>query len=201
MRGESDLHGDSEVQGQGWRWYMTQSGLPRSGLGWHTALQSSLVGEDEGRRSGTRQVATLQRLYEQGPVLPKGFFGGEGQASCHEHQIHVIVSGTAEGDFWRQVAIFRSIPRKFGDGSRSGIWLARVLLCGLELARLVLLEGTVQTGGGVEMARCGSLCSIVITVSRNEIQQDSTMAVVDPEQAAELADSSDGGAEVLFVDS
>ncbi|KAJ1130956.1 hypothetical protein NDU88_009300 [Pleurodeles waltl] len=39
------------------------------------------------------------------------------------------------------------------------------------------------------------------SVSRIEIQQVGTMAVVDPEQAVELADSSDGGAEMFSVDS
>ncbi|KAJ1203111.1 hypothetical protein NDU88_006905 [Pleurodeles waltl] len=61
MCGGSDLHGDSEVKGQEWRWYMAQSELLRSGLGWCTALQSSLVGDGKGHGSGTRQVVTLQR--------------------------------------------------------------------------------------------------------------------------------------------
>ncbi|KAJ1108039.1 hypothetical protein NDU88_005423 [Pleurodeles waltl] len=39
------------------------------------------------------------------------------------------------------------------------------------------------------------------SVSRIEIQQDGTMAVVGPEQAIKLAESSDGGVEMLSVDS
>ncbi|KAJ1149310.1 hypothetical protein NDU88_002120 [Pleurodeles waltl] len=125
---------------------------------------------------------------DRGPVLPKGVFRGEGQASCHEHQIHVIVSGTSEGDFWRYLEMWD----KVGSGSigRSGVGSTRT--SGVEGADW-------RRRGDALMQVTGQLCDN--SVSRIEIPQDGTMAVADPVQAVDIADSSDGGAEMLLVDS
>ncbi|KAJ1207499.1 hypothetical protein NDU88_002890 [Pleurodeles waltl] len=68
-------------------------------------------------------------------------------------------------------------------------WDIRGLARVLESVQLALLEWMVRTEEGLEMAHLRSLRSDVMkdSVSRIEIQQDGTMAVVDPEQFVKLA--------------
>ncbi|KAJ1201854.1 hypothetical protein NDU88_005658 [Pleurodeles waltl] len=99
-----------------------------------------------------------------------------------------------------KVNLLRADLRKVSDKAKVA---EGVLLGGLASVWLALLEWMVWTGGDVEMACHGSLCSDVmtLTLSRIEIQQDGTMAIVDPKQVVELAGSLDVEAEQLSVDS
>ncbi|KAJ1124876.1 hypothetical protein NDU88_003323 [Pleurodeles waltl] len=140
-------------------------------------------------------------LCGDGPVLPKGFL--EMKAKLHAMNIRYMLMYPAR---LKGISVGKSqffdhpeeVWRLLGCGTR----LARVVLGGLELARLCTsgVDGTDwrKWGDGplqVAAQRCDN------SVSRIEIQQDGIMAVVDPEQAVELADSSDGEAEMLSVDS
>ncbi|KAJ1201007.1 hypothetical protein NDU88_004823 [Pleurodeles waltl] len=102
-----------------------------------------------------------------------------------------------------EVNLLRADPqkitlRKAGDVGQG--WPGSSGRPGVGSAHISRVDGTDWRRHGegplrVSMQRCDN------SGSRMEIQQYGTMAVVDPEQAFELADSSDGEAGVLFVDS